>query len=705
MGDSQKAKTSDRAHRARGFTLTGAVVAALTLAGCIGPFAPQASPKPAEKAGPPPIAITTAPVQIGELGALLSYSGNVQARASVNVVPKIQGRLEQLYADIGDELDVGEVIAELDHASLDAQVTQAEAAVTVAQARLATAQAGAKPEDIQAAEANVRATQARLDQVRAGARPEEIAAQRAVVGAAVNRLEQVKAGAKDDDLAALQAAIDQARSNVESVRAQHAAAKAVYEEAVYRFNQAKSGLGGPGVRPEDIAAAQAQLDNARQRLDQLRNTPRPEDLRASEIDVQRNRAALIAAKEQRDLCGDDTKSTQDQTVRRPGTGTPTTRTITTTKTDPSCQGDEKDRLDALVRVAEAAVSTAENALVRTRNGPTAQELAQQEAVVREREAALQKAKFGGTTDLATLELRVGQAQAETDRLAAVLESAQTNVDATQARLDSARFPSDFDVRGAEEALAREQATLNRLTNVSVYDVRASLAQVEQAQAQLTARLRPFTAEDILVAASQVDQAAAALEAAKVQQAESIVRSPFRGLVAQKFVSPGAIVASNTPIVQLVSRDVEIVLQVEEARIGQLQTGQPAQVTVVAYPGQPIPAQVASVAPTADPRSRTFLVRILPNDPEGKLRDGMFAQVTVTAPAKSTLLVPTQAIATRQGRTVVFVIDNEQARLREVTTGITDGQRTEVLQGLASDQVVATSGLDVLNDGSRVQVRN
>ena len=50
------------------------------------------------------------------------------------------------------------------------------AAVNVALARLATAQAGAKPEDIAAAEANVRATQARLDQVRSGARPEEIAA-------------------------------------------------------------------------------------------------------------------------------------------------------------------------------------------------------------------------------------------------------------------------------------------------------------------------------------------------------------------------------------------------------------------------------------------------------------------------------------------------------------------------------------------------
>ncbi|HEX3245813.1 MAG TPA: efflux RND transporter periplasmic adaptor subunit, partial [Chloroflexota bacterium] len=566
-------------------------------------------------------------------------------------------------------------------------------------------------EDISAAEAGVRSAQARLEQVRSGARPEEVEGQRAVVAAAANRLEQVRSGAKDDDLASLQAAVDQARSAVEAVRAQHAAAKAVYEEAAYRFSQAQQGLGGPGTRPEDIAAGQAQLDNAKQRLEQLRNTPRPEDLRASQLEVERNQVQVEAARDALDACGKTTTTTRSQSTNRStnktsaGSTSSTSKSNNESKSRQDCPSSEHDRLANLVNSAEVALQSAVNQLDKTRNGPTVQELAQQEAVVREREATLAKLKFGGTTDLATLELRVGQAKSEVDRLGAQVDSAQTNVDAAQARVDSARFPSDFDVRGAQEALEREQASLNRLVNVSSYDVRASQAQVDQSQAQLDARKRPFTAEDILIAASQVDQASAALEASKVQQGESLVRAPFKGVVAQKFVSPGAIVAPNTPVVQLVSKDVEIVLQVEEARIGQLQAGQPAQINVAAYPGQPVPAQVASVAPTADPRSRTFAVRILPNDPEGKLRDGMFAQVSVTAPPRATLLVPNQAVATRSGRTVVFVVADNQVRQREVTTGVSDGQRTEIVQGLTGDAVVATSGLDVLNDGSPVQVRN
>ncbi|MFN0073939.1 MAG: efflux RND transporter periplasmic adaptor subunit [Chloroflexota bacterium] len=695
----------------RSTSIVSVTLFSVLVAGCVGPFAPQQPAAKPEPKGPPAVSITTAPVQLGDIGALLSYSGNVQSRASVNVVPKIQGRLEQLYADIGDELEVGEVLGELDHAQLDAQVTQAEAAVTVAQARLSATQAGAKAEDITAAEAGVRSAQARLEQVRSGARPEEVAAQRAVLNAAANRLEQVRSGAKDDDLASLQAAVDQARSAVEAVRAQHAAARAVQEEALYRFNQAQQGLGGPGTRPEDIAQAQAQLDNAKQRLEQLRNTPRPEDLRAAQLDVERNRSLLEAAEDALDACGNITTTTRSNSTNRSttnnstGSSSQTTRSSNETRSRQSCPDAERERLQNVANAADITVQAAINQLEKTRNGPTIQELAQQEAVIREREAALTKLKFGGTTDLATLELRVGQAKSEVDRLGALVDSAQTNVDATQARVDAARFPSEFDVRGAEEALAREQAALSRLVNVSPFDVRASLAQLEQTQAQLDARRRPFTAEDILIAASQVDQASAALEAAKVQQGESLVRAPFKGVVAQKFVSPGAIVAPNTPVVQLVSKEVEIVLQVEEARIGQLRAGQPAQVSVAAFPGQPVSAQVASVAPTADPRSRTFAVRILPNDPDGKLRDGMFAQVNVTAPPRATLLVPSQAIATRSGRTVVFVLNENQVRLREVSTGVSDGQRIEIVQGLTGDAVVATSGLDVLNDGSPVQVRN
>src|SRR5689334_14440460 len=266
--------------------------------------AAQTPPKPTGKEfGPAPIPITSATVTQGNIAATLVYSGNVQSRSQVNVVPKITGRVERLYVDIGDEVRQGEVIAELDRAALDAQVQQAEAAVSVAQARLQQVQAGSKEEDIEAAAAAVRSAEARLDQARAGGRVEQIAGARAQVGQAQSRLDALLAGPKPDDATALDAAIDQSRSQVDQSRAQLAAAQATLTEARFRLDQARAGLGGPNTRAEDIAAAQASLNAARSRLDNLRAGARPEDIRSAELAVDRTRVNVASANAALEACG------------------------------------------------------------------------------------------------------------------------------------------------------------------------------------------------------------------------------------------------------------------------------------------------------------------------------------------------------------------------------------------------------------------
>ena len=257
------------------------------------------------------------------------------------------------------------------------------------------------------------------------------------------------------------------------------------------------------------------------------------------------------------------------------------------------------------------------------------------------------------------------------------------------------------MRNAQEVVNQAAANLARLVNPNPFDVRAAQAAVDQAQATLQSRQRP-TNEDIQIAAAQVDQAAASLEAARVNQAESVIRAPFNGVVSQRLVSAGATVGTNSPIVTMVSKETEIVLQVEEARIGQVERNQPSQITVAAYPGEVFPGTVASISPTADARSRTFAVRVYPNDPQGRLRDGMFAQVGLQTPARQALLIPVQAVVNRSGRNIVFVVGaDSRVSSKEVTLGINNGQQVEVLSGLNLGDEVAISALDVLSDGTPV----
>ncbi len=678
------------------------VGAALTLAVALASCTAPGGQPPAKPSGkeftPASIPITVAQVTQGTIAATLVYSGNVQSRAQVNVLPRVTGRVERLFVDIGDEVQQGQVIAELDRASLDVQIQQQEAAVSVAQARLAQVQAGARAEDLEAAAAAVRSAQARLDQARSGARGEEISAARAQVGQAQTRLDALIAGPKAEDLAGLDAGVDQVRAQQEQIRAQLASSNAAMTEARFRLEQAKAGLGGPNTRAEDIAAAQAGLNASRSRLDQLRAGPRPEDLRAAELAIDRARSNLIAAEEALENCGRTVTETRSRQRTAQGT------TESTSRSRQSCSEAQRDQLTAQRNSARIAVREAENTLERTRNGATPFEINQAEEAVRQSEATLQRTRFGGTTDLATLELRYGQAQTDVARLEAQIEQTQASLDAAQVRVDASRNPSEFDIRNAQEVVNQAAANLARLVNPNQFDVRTAQAAVEQAQAQLAARQRPTT-EEIQIAAAQLDQAAAQLEAARVNQAETTIRSPFNAIVSQRLVSAGATVGAQTPIVSLVSRETEILLQVEEARIGQVEREQAAQIAVAAYPGELFPGTVASVAPTADPRSRTFSVRVFPDDPPGRLRDGMFAQVSLQTAARQGLLVPVQAVVNRSGRNIVFAVTpDSRVQARDVTTGINDGRQIEIVQGVNLNEEVAVSALDVLSDGTPVVVQ-
>ena len=680
-----------KVHRAVALVLLAAtIVSACT--GAPGGAAGGAAGKPSGKPEVAPISVGTSLILRDILSPTLSYSGNVQARSSVNLVPKISARLERLNADIGDSVSSGEVIAELDHAQLDAQVMQSQAAVTAAQAKLEQTQASAKQEDIDAAKAAVDQSQAQLDQARAGGRPEEVAGAQAQLAQARANADKVTEGARDEDRANLQAAIDQTEAQQDQTRAQLTAAQTALAESKLRFDQARSGRGGPGVRLEDIAQAQATVDTNRSKLAALRN-PLPQDVAIAQADFENARALLQGAEDARDNCG----NSRTTTTVRSATGT------TRSSSQQSCSSAQKDNLDAAVNAARATARQRAAELDKVRR-PSPFDLQQAELAIATAESNLQKLRFGGTSDVASLELKLAQSQADVDRLQGSLDQATASIAAAQSRLDAAVNPDQRDVRAALAQAQSAQANLAATANPDPFVVRDAQAALDQAQAQLNGRLRPFTEQDIQVAASGVDQAVAALEVSRVQAQEAIIKAPFDAIVSQKLINPGAMASPSTPIVALVSRDVEVQVQVEEARIGQIQKGQSASLSVSAFPGMLFPGLVAAISPAADPRSRTFAVRVVPQEQNGSLRDGMFAQVSIAGVGSQALLVPNDAIVTRAGRSQVFVVVNDRVQAREVRLGESDGKRTVILDGTINhgDEVVVTNP-DTLIDGAAVVV--
>jgi HlyD family secretion protein len=167
------------------------------------------------------------------------------------------------------------------------------------------------------------------------------------------------------------------------------------------------------------------------------------------------------------------------------------------------------------------------------------------------------------------------------------------------------------------------------------------------------------------------------------------------------------------IVDMSSLEIEV--DVSENYINRVRSGQPVEAVLDAYPDWKIPAHVITTVPTADRQRATVRVRIgfdpsVKSDPrilpDMGVKVGFLAEraPAPAADARARLLVPQAAVRADGGREVVFVLRGDQVERRAITTGATEGDRVEVLSGLADGERVVVDGPSELADGARVTVR-
>jgi Cu(I)/Ag(I) efflux system membrane fusion protein len=132
--------------------------------------------------------------------------------------------------------------------------------------------------------------------------------------------------------------------------------------------------------------------------------------------------------------------------------------------------------------------------------------------------------------------------------------------------------------------------------------------------------------------------------------------------------------------------------VPETLAGQVRVGESARAELAAFPGQTFIGRVVAILPTAQADSRTLTVRVELSNRDGRLRPGMFAAVRLAGPATSALSVPSEAVIRTGARALVMLAgDGGRFQAVEVRLGREEGDRTEILAGLAEGQKVVASG--------------
>lgn len=353
---------------------------------------------------------------------------------------------------------------------------------------------------------------------------------------------------------------------------------------------------------------------------------------------------------------------------------------------------------ARLRQAEAGLATAKLNMQKMAMGPRPEEVAAAQAAVQLARASVD--------DIATIN------DDERTRAASQMASAQASLRQAQAEYDKIGWAGD--VGQTPQALALEQATVayetalanyNLATNPSDSQLAPLMAQLTQAELALALVLQPFRPVDFAIAQTAVDQAEAAVEAARLQLDETTIKAPFDGVIAELYVSEGSTVGPQAPIALFVTEEVEVVIDVEENRVGHVFKDQYAALRVAAYPGRDFPAVVNSIAPVADKDTHTFSTKITPIDEEGLLRSGMYADVSILADEKqNTLLVPRAAVVLYNNQQTVYVVkDNQTVEQRAITTGLINGDYAEILEGLEPGDIVVIAGQPNLVDGAPVEI--
>jgi RND family efflux transporter MFP subunit len=255
------------------------------------------------------------------------------------------------------------------------------------------------------------------------------------------------------------------------------------------------------------------------------------------------------------------------------------------------------------------------------------------------------------------------------------------------------------------------------------DIRKQNVQLVSQQEVDAAETRVATADARLRAAqARITAAEATLRFAQVNLSNTEIRAPFSGTVLRKEAEVGEVVAPSVgggltrgAVVTMADfKSLEVEVDVNEAYISRLHSGQAARITLDAYPDTSFAGRVRQVVPTADRQRATVQVKVAIVERDPRMLPEMGARVDFlepearlagTAAATSTprIRVPAAVVREENGRSVVWLVRDGHLESRGVQAGPVSGGFREIRGGLAGGELLLSGGVDAPREGMRVTV--
>jgi len=289
------------------------------------------------------------------------------------------------------------------------------------------------------------------------------------------------------------------------------------------------------------------------------------------------------------------------------------------------------------------------------------------------------------------------------------EDFRQQVDMAKAELAAANASvgkADSQIKSSQATVKEANSTFSRISPL-VSSGAVSVDAFEKAQQQMDiaqANLNQSQSSRI-EAEKMAAKAEASLKYYQERLADTVIRSPFDGLIIRRYRDPGDIAVPGSMVLDMISLDeLWISAWVDETTLDKLQVGQTSKIVFRSNPKIELPGKAARISPQADSETREMLVDVAIDQMPKIWAVGQRAEVYIeTSHKENATVIPQRVVVWRQQQPGVFVIDNGRTYWSKIVLGIEGKENVEVVKGLQPGQVVLIPGSNLPRDGRAVKV--
>jgi RND family efflux transporter MFP subunit len=212
-------------------------------------------------------------------------------------------------------------------------------------------------------------------------------------------------------------------------------------------------------------------------------------------------------------------------------------------------------------------------------------------------------------------------------------------------------------------------------------------------------------DEIMASSKNLTQTEIDVKIAQMELDKTKIRAPFAGIISDIKISRREHIDAGRELFLLVDiSQLKVKAKVLESEVGKMRTGREVDLRFSAYPGKTFKGVVEAVSPVVNTDDRTCTVYIGVGNLAEEIKPGMHAEVEIAADIyKNRLLVPQEAVLTRSGRRLVFVVEGGLARWRYIEIGVENEKFAEILDGVKEGEPVIVEGHFTLAHDAKVSV--